>query len=116
MATTPTGITGAARGIVRTLAGFVVESEGIDTTAIIDQTPDQTGAIAHEEVYDHRYDLNLVAFSASPARVAPATTNDLIVYDDTTYVVDSVAEAGTYNGKLKWTIRAHRYTNYPAQT
>lgn len=115
MATTPTGINAPARGITRILAGYVLESEGIDMSTVIDQTPDQMGAIADEQIYDHRYDLSLVAFSATSARIAPATTGDRITYDGQTYVVDRVAEAGTYNGKLKWTIAAHRFDNWPTQ-
>ena len=30
--------------------------------------------------------------------------------------VDSVREAGTYNARRRWTITAHRYDNFPAQS
>lgn len=115
MATSPTGINAPARGIVRTLAGYIVQQEGIDTQSIAHETPDQLGAIGWEEVYDHRYDLTLTAISSTSARTAPATDGDRISYDGKTWVVDSVAEAGTYNDHLKWSIRAHRYDNFPTQ-
>ena len=67
MATTPTTIAKSARGIVRTLDGFILQNETITTSPIVEQTPDQMGAIADEEagtynsllrfnIRAHRYD------------------------------------------------------------
>lgn len=114
MATTPTAIAKSARGIVRTLDGYILQNETITTSPIAEQTPDQMGAIADEQVYDHRADLSLTAVSASATRTAPATENDQIVYDGKTWQVDTVEEAGTYNSLLRFNIRAHRYDNFPA--
>lgn len=114
MATVPAEITAAARGIARTLAGYVIETESISSSAQIEQTPDQNNAIAAEEVYDHRYELSLTVHSANSTRTAPAATNDQIAYADHNWVVDSIEEAGSYNGLLRFNIRAHRYDNFPA--
>lgn len=113
MATTPTAIAKSARGIVRTLAGYILQNETITTSPIVEQTPDQMGAIADEQVYDHRTDLSLTAVSSSATRTPPATNNDQISYDGKLWLVDSVEEAGTYNSLLRFNIRAHRYDNFP---
>lgn len=114
MATVPQAISKSARGIARTLEGFVLQNETITSAPIVEQTPDQNGAIADEQVYDHRIDLSLTAVSASSSRTAPATTNDQILYDGKAWQVDSVEEAGTYNSLLRFNIRAHRFDNFPA--
>lgn len=114
MATTPSSISGSARGIARTLDGFVIQSESIKESPISEQVPDQNGAIADEIVYDHRYDLTLSVISASSTRTAPAHSNDTLAYDSKNWRVDSCEEAGTYNGVVKWNISAHRYDNFPA--
>ena len=114
MATTPTSISASARGVTRTLSGYIVESESISKAPQSEQTSDQTGAIAAEEIYDHRTDLSLTVISSSSTRTAPACTNDKITYGGATYFVDSVEEAGTYNGILRFNIKAHRWDNCPA--
>jgi hypothetical protein len=113
MATTPTSINAPARGITRTFDDYIVHGEKITTLPIIDQTPDQLGAIADEQVYDHRYELTLSIISKTSARTPPVLTNDQITYDSKLWLVDSCEETGSYNDKLKWDIRAHRYTNTP---
>jgi len=115
MATTPTGIDKPARGIVRTLDGYILQNESIKKAPISEDTDDQTGARADEEVYDHRFDLSLTAVSKTSTRTPPAHQNDLFTYDSKTWKIDEVEEAGSYNGKLRFNIRAHRYDNYPAQ-
>lgn len=116
MATTmsPTGITGCARGITRTLDGFVIENDNEDVSPISEPCPDQNGAMADEVVYDHRFDLSLTVHSKTSARTAPATSSDNISFDSHTWRVDKVSEAGSYNGLLRWTITAHRYDLFPA--
>lgn len=113
MATIPQ-IVNAARGIARTLSGYSVQSESITRTPVREQVPDQVGAIAEEQTYDERTDLSLTVISATNARTAPAANSDTIAYGGATYYVDSVEEAGSYNGVLRFNIRAHRYTNAPA--
>lgn len=114
MATTPTGIDKPARGIARTLDGYILQNESIKEAPISEETDDQNGARADEEVYDHRFDLSLTAVSKTSTRTPPTHTNDLITYDSKTWKVDEIEEAGSYNGKLRFNVRAHRYDNYPA--
>ena len=115
MATVPTTIAASARGITRTLSGYIVQNETISEAPISETTEDQTGAVVAEEVYDRRTDLTLTVISASSTRTAPAGNDDIISYDDKNWKVDSIEEAGSYNGKLRFTIRAHRFSNYPTQ-
>jgi len=116
MATTPTEISKPARGIVRTLAGYILQNESIKEAPLSEETDDQNGARADEEVYDHRFDLSLTAVSKTSTRTPPAHTDDLIEYAEKKWKVDEIEEAGSYNGKLRFNIRAHRYDNFPAQT
>lgn len=117
MATTPASISGSARGIKNTLSGFVVESEEINSQAVVEEFDDQNGARADEVAYDTRTDLSLTVYSASSATAAPAEAGSkTFSYASKKWHVDSVREAGTYNSRRRWTISAHRYENYPSGT
>ena len=105
----------SARGITRTLDGYIIQNETITTSPISEETDNQVGARIDEEVFDHRFDLSLTLVSASPTRTPPATTDDIIEYDGKKWKVDSIEEAGTYNAKVRFSVRAHRYDNYPLQ-
>lgn len=126
MATTPQSISGSPRGISNTLSGFVIESENITETPVQEDFDDQNGARADEQVYDTRYDLRLTVYGASASAaitsiVVPFSSSDAkkgkkIVYANYTWKVDNCEEAGTYNGRRRWNISAHRYNNFPAQS
>lgn len=116
MATTPAGISAAARGVALTLSGFVILNYTVDESPIRQRVPDQNDATAEEAPVDKRYDLRLSCYCATASRTAPATGNDLVTVNGNTYYVDKVSEAGTYNDLLKWTITGHRFTNCPAQS
>ena len=121
MATLPTKLGGSPRGIQNTLTGFVIENETITETPVQEDTDDQMGARADEQVYDTRVDLRLTVYGASATADISSVTPSLasggkkIVYGGKTYKVDSIEEAGTYNGKRRWNISAHKYDNFPAQ-
>lgn len=116
MPTTSTIAAGTPRGIQNTLAGYVVETENITPADRSEEVPDQNGAIADEISYDKRTDLRLTVRSATTGKTAPATAGSAsFQYADAKWKVDSVEEAGSYNGLRRWNIVAHRYTNYPAQ-
>lgn len=122
MATVPASISGSPRGIANTLSGFVVESEEFNETPVQEDFDDQNGARADEQVYDTRVDLNLTVYGASAnADISSALTaltgsgGKTITYASKKWKVDSCREAGTYNGRRRWTITAHRYDNFPAQ-
>ena len=113
MATTPT-FTTSIRGIAKTYTNGSIEDYNITRNVIAEQVADQYGAIACEMVYDHRYDLSLTMHAAGST--APTADGDTVTFDSATYHVDSVAEAGSYNGVTRWTITAHRFDNTPAQS
>ena len=120
MATSPSSISGSPRGIANTLTGFVVESENITETPQQEDFDDQNGARADERVFDTRVDLELTVYGASSSAATPPTTahasgGKTIAYASHNWKVDSIKEAGTYNGRRRWTINAHRYDNFPAQ-
>lgn len=122
MATVPASISGSPRGISNTLADFVVESEEINDTPVQEDFDDQNGARADEKVYDTRVDLSLTVYGAKAdadisARLSAIANSGgkSISYAGKTWKVDSVREAGTYNGRRRWTIAAHRFDNFPAQ-
>ena len=120
MATSPSSISGSPRGIANTLTGFVVESENITETPQQEDFDDQNGARADVRVFDTRVDLELTVYGASSSAATPPTTahasgGKTIAYASHNWKVDSIKEAGTYNGRRRWTINAHRYDNFPAQ-
>jgi len=129
MATVPASINGSPRGIANVLTGFVVESESIVDTPIQEDIDDQQGKRADEAVYDTRTDLKLTVYgAASSAAISSVIVNmpnnsgvtgKRIKYPSGTsgvyYKVDSVEEAGTYNGRRRWIIAAHKYENFPPQ-
>lgn len=123
MATVPSSISGSPRGIQNTLSGFVVESEEFNETPVQEDFDDQNGARADEQVYDTRFDLTLTVYgAASTADISSVLTaistsgGNTITYAGAKWKVDSCREAGSYNGKRRWTITAHRYDNFPAQS
>ena len=117
MATTPPIAAGTPRGITNTLSGYVVETESITPADRSEEVPDQQGAIADEINFDIRTDLRLTVRSAKASVTAPPATagSKAFSYADSTWKVDSVEEAGSYNGLRRWNINAHKYTNFPAQ-
>ena len=117
MATTPSIAAGTPRGIQRTLANYVIETESITPADRSEEVPDQQGAIADEISYDIRTNLRLTVRSAKATVSAPPAVagSANFSYDDKVWKVDDVEEAGTYNGLRRWNINAHRYTNYPTQ-
>ncbi len=123
MATVPTGITGSPRGISNTLAGFVVESEEFSEAPVQEDFDDQTGARADEKVYDTRVDLTLTVYGKTAEADIEGVLTDIansggksVTYASKKWKVDTCREAGSYNGRRRWTINAHRFDNFPPQT
>ena len=117
MATVPTGITGAPRGIANTYEGYVVQIEDIGLgDPKRDLTYDQVGAVAAADTYDHEFDVKITMIGKTSATVAPTFANDQFTYAGKTWLVSQPREVGNYNGQRKWTFTGTRYTNYPTQT
>ena len=116
MATVPTGITGTPRGIANTWDGYIVHIEDIGLgDPQRELIPDQKGAIAGAEAFDHVFDVKITMIGKTAAAVAPTFANDQFTYGGKTYLVSQPREAGSYNGQRKWTVNGTRYDNYPAQ-
>ena len=116
MSTTPSIEAGTPRGIQHTLENFVIETESITPADRSEDVPDQQGAIADEINYDIRTDLRLTVRSATTGVDAPTTAGTTnFQYAGSKWKVDSVEEAGSYNGLRRWNINAHKYENFPAQ-
>lgn len=114
METVPSIAANSPRGIQNTLAGFVVESENITPTDRSEEVPDQNGAIADEISYDTRTDLRLTVRSATTGKNPPTTAGNAgFNYAGSKWKVDSVEEAGSYNGLRRWNVNAHKYEKYP---
>ena len=108
MATTPTSVAGTY-GITNTLNGYTIESETITETPQVESVPDQKNAVANEIIYDTRWDLRLTVRGSS----APAVSQSFS-YNSHSWAVDSIEQAGTYNGLQRFNITAHRFNNFPA--
>lgn len=110
MATTPANVDGDY-GIETTESGITIESRKITGNPQVEKVPDQKNAVADEITYDTRVDLELTY------RGTKLTASDgVVTFDGVKYAVDSHEDAGTYNGLQRYTLRAHKYDNYPAQS
>lgn len=107
MATTPATVAGTY-GITNTLENYTIESENITKAPQKERVPDQKNAEANEITYDTRIELRLTVRGAS------APSGETITYNSVKYAIDSVEEAGTYNGLKRYNIVGHRCDNYPA--
>lgn len=117
MATKPTTINGTVRGVDATLNGCIIQSYSTTSAPIVEQVPDQNGAIAAEVKYDKRTDLSLtvIASSSTPPSTIPNAGEEWS-FDGSKWFVDSVQKGQTYNSATQWTIAAHKYENTPSVT
>ena len=97
-------------GIDLTLTGYTIESYNCTTSPRREEVPNQKNQIVKEIRYDTRYDLRLTVRGASQ----PDATS--ISFNGKTYIVDSVEEAGSYNGLLRFNISGHCYSNCTSET
>ena len=97
-------------GIDLTLEGYTIETYNRTKSRRREEIPNQKNQIVKEIRYDTRHELRLTVRGASE----PDATS--IVFDGTNYIVDSVEEAGSYNGLLRFNISAHYYTKCTSET
>lgn len=115
MATTnPAPSDESARGIAQTLSGYVAQNVTVTRSPVRQEYPDQQGAIRGGAEYDERFELTATVYSESSSREAPFAGESRIDFDGKRWALDSVEESGTYNDVLRWTVRAHRFTNWPS--
>lgn len=94
-------------GITSALDGYVIESENITDTPQVETVPNQKNQVADEIQYDTRYELRITV----RGKTKPAAT--ILAYASNKWAVDSVEEAGSYNGLRRYNITAHRTSLYP---
>lgn len=110
MSFVPASITATSRGIAATLAGYIVQNENTTETPVTEQIFDQEGATALELDYDLRIDLHLTVIDADGnGSIGSIGSGHMLSYNSHTWKLDSVEEAGTYNGARRWNITAHRF-------
>lgn len=108
------GSNATIRGIQNSLSGVTIESENISDKDIAEQVADQEGHIEEEITYDNLKELRITVH----AKIAPSSykAGGTITYASKTWRIDTVEEAGTYNGVKRWNITAHIYTKPTAST
>ncbi len=112
--TLPVPTDDSARGIEYVISGYVAQNVNVTRSPIRQEYADQVGAIRGGKEYDEREELSATVYSSSSTRTPPFTGLSRITFDNKTWALDSVQEAGTYNDLLRWTVTAHRFTNWPA--
>lgn len=90
-------------GISKVLSGFTIESVTVTDEQQLEKVPDQKNRTAKELLVETRYNLNMTVRGQQKPNAAAGLT-----YDGNKYIVDSVEEAGTYNGLKRYNIRGHR--------
>ena len=99
-------------GVDATLNGYTIESHNETETPLVETVPNQKNQVEDEIQYDTRHDLRLVVRGASkPTATILAFGTD--GNNPIKWAVDSVEEAGIYNGLRRYTIAAHRTSKYP---
>ena len=95
-------------GVSETIDGYTIESLNITEADQREQVHNQLNAVVKELVYDTRYDLKCTL--RGKTKPTAATFNGIGGYN-VKWIVDSIEDAGTYNGLRRWSVAGHRYTN-----
>ena len=105
-------------GITTELQGYTVETENIRESTLAEPVPNQHNQVENELDYDTRYELTLtIRGKVHPRDTTSGCCKDgFITYDGKKYKVDTVENAGTYNGLRRYSITAHRTTKFPKQS
>lgn len=111
MATTPASNSTAVLGIDNLLAGFTILSENIDEAETVVPIPDQKGATVDELPVDVRQDLEIQFYGAG---TLPDVGSEVFSYASQTWKVEKIRKSGAYGDYQKYTLTAHRFTNFPA--
>lgn len=95
----------AEYGIKTALSNFTIESENVKTIPVLEKVPDQFNRTAKELLIETRYEATLTLRGANAPTAA--TFND---YGGTgnKWILDSIENAGTYNGLRRFNVSMHR--------
>lgn len=100
-------------GIATTLEGYVIESENITKTPQVEPVPNQKNQVEDEIEYDTRWELRLTVRGKNKPSAAIMKYGKKADGKDELWAVDSVEDAGSYNGLKRYNITAHHTTKYP---
>lgn len=103
----------SARGITDAISGYVAQNVNVTRAPVRQEYPGQEGAIYGGKEYDERFSLSATVYSASSSRTPPFDGMKRIQFRNQYWVLDDCQEAGTYNDLMRWTVTAHRFTNWP---
>lgn len=103
----------SARGISDVISGYVAQNVNVTRAPVRQEYPDQVGAVRGGKKYDERFNLTATVYSASSSRTPPFDGLSRIQFRNQYWELDDCQEAGTYNDLMRWTVTAHRYTNWP---
>lgn len=95
-------------GVSETIDGYTIESLNITEADQREQVHNQLNAVVKELVYDTRYDLKCTLRGMNKPTAA---TFAGLGGENVKWIVDSIEDAGTYNGLRRWNVAGHRYTN-----
>jgi hypothetical protein len=107
-------------GIDATLSGYILQNLNVTTERITDTTQDQKGAVVSQLDYDEHQTLSFTAIGGNgeevdlPNALKPGQTD--FTFGNKKWKLQSVAYAGTYNGKKQYTIQAERWKNWPPES
>ena len=87
--------------------GCVWETVNTTSSPVSVDVPNENGAVVEIIKYDTRYEFTGTCHGSA----APSFTNNSFTFNDQTYIVDSIEEAGTYNQVKRWTVRGHAFAN-----
>lgn len=92
------------------LDGYVIESVRRRTVPLRETGLGSNGKVWIEKRRDTRREITIVL----RGDIEPAATG--FVYGEETFIVDSVEDEGTYNGKKRFTVQAHHHENCNTET
>lgn len=101
----------AEYGISKTLSGYTIEDVRVVDTPVFENVPDQKNRVAKVLHVDTRYDLTMTVRGSSKPSVDNAFT-----YDGKNWILESVEDAGVYNGLRRFNIKAFRFKNCSQKT
>lgn len=91
-------------GVSDTLSNATLESVTKTDTHTYEPVPNQKNEVEKEIKVDTRTDIRITARGTKP-------TGGTLSFGGATYLIDSVEDAGTYNGLKRFTVSAHKYAN-----
>lgn len=94
-------------GVTDVLANYIIESINKTESPLLEQVPDQRNAVRKEIQYDTLYELRMTIRGSNK----PSLTNGALTVGGQAYIIDTIEDAGTYNGLKRYNVTGHAYAN-----